>query len=143
MNDLIGQIKDKLGNRLLKIEEKQTRRLYLDLKPEDIPDAVRFIFRDMGCRFVIATGIDTPVGIEILYHLSFDPKGIVISLRTLIKDKKHPEIASIASIIKGAEWIEREMWELLGIDFTGHPNLKHLLLVDDWPEGKYPLRKSR
>ncbi len=34
------------------------------------------------------------------------------------------------------------MWELLGIRFRNHPDLRHLLLGDDWPEGKYPLRRD-
>jgi len=42
----------------------------------------------------------------------------------------------------GALWIEREMHELLGVNFPGHPNLKKLLLPDDWPDGVYPLRKG-
>jgi NADH-quinone oxidoreductase subunit C len=41
-----------------------------------------------------------------------------------------------------AEWIEREMWELLGIKFLGHPDLRHLLLSDDWPEDNFPLRRN-
>ncbi len=60
--------------------------------------------------------------------------------RVMLEDKKNPQIDSITPIIQGAEWIEREMWELLGINFVGHPNLVHLLLMDDWPEGKFPLR---
>ncbi|MCX5716363.1 MAG: NADH-quinone oxidoreductase subunit C, partial [Candidatus Omnitrophica bacterium] len=92
------------------------------------------------CRFITATAIDLVSAIEILYHFCDDKSGKTISLRTVLLDKQHPKIQSIAPIITGAEWIEREMWEMLGIDFTGHPNLKHLLLIDDWPEGKYPLR---
>ena len=42
-----------------------------------------------------------------------------------------------------AEWIEREIWEMLGINFKGHPNLKRLLLAEDWPEDKYPLRNKQ
>ncbi|MDI6641206.1 MAG: NADH-quinone oxidoreductase subunit C [Elusimicrobiota bacterium] len=45
-------------------------------------------------------------------------------------------------IIKGAEWIEREIWEMLGINFKNHPNLKRLLLATDFPEGIYPLRQK-
>jgi formate hydrogenlyase subunit 5 len=41
-----------------------------------------------------------------------------------------------------AEWIEREIQDLLGIRFDGHPNPKRLILADDWPEGVYPLRKD-
>ena len=48
----------------------------------------------------------------------------------------------MALLCPAAEWIEREMWELLGIDFKNHPDMRHLLLDDDWPEGNYPLRRS-
>jgi len=142
MQDVVRSIKEKLGDKILKYEEKFGRRIYLDFKPKDIPEVTKFLFKDLGCRFATATGIDTPGGIEILYHFSDDSTGRIISLRTLITDKKNPSIESITSIIRGTEWIEREMWELLGINFKGHPNLKHLLLIDDWPEGKYPLRRK-
>ena len=138
--DVIARIKEKFSAKILKYDEKSSRRIYLDMNPADIPAAVKFIFKDLGCRFVIATGTDTPGGIEILYHFSQDASGKMISLRTLITDKKNPKIESIAPLFKGAEWIEREIWELLGVNFIGHPNLTHLLLIDDWPEGKYPLR---
>ncbi|MFC1804478.1 NADH-quinone oxidoreductase subunit C [Candidatus Omnitrophota bacterium] len=143
MKDVISRIKDKFAERILEFYEHNPLRIYIGFDPKDIPEAARFIFRDIGARFVIASGTDTPQGIEILYHFSHDATGKMISLRTLIADKKHPQITSITPIIRGAEWIEREMWELLGIDFEGHPNLTHLLLVDDWPKGKYPLRHDQ
>ncbi|MCX6358013.1 MAG: NADH-quinone oxidoreductase subunit C, partial [Candidatus Aureabacteria bacterium] len=49
---------------------------------------------------------------------------------------------SLAPVLKAAEWIEREIHEMLGVRFTGHPNLKRLLLADDMPEGRYPLRRD-
>ncbi len=75
------------------------------------------------------------------YHFSHDETGRIFSLRTFV-DKKNPEIESISSIIKGAEWIEREIYELLGVNFRNHPNLKRLLLDEDWPEGKRFKRAS-
>lgn len=143
MNDPLGSIKEKFADRILKIEEKSSRRVYIGLNPEDIPMVVAFVFKDLGLRFATSTGIDTPQGIEIIYHFSHDQTGRIISLCTLIADKKQPAIGTISGIIRGAEWIEREMWELLGVNFIGHPNLKHLLLIDEWPEGEYPLRKKR
>ena len=79
---------------------------------------------------------------EILYHFSFDTTGEMVTVRILLPDKNKLEIESMSSIIKGAEWIEREIFELLGVKFLGHPNLKRLLLADDWPEGQYPLRRE-
>ncbi|MFA4842505.1 MAG: NADH-quinone oxidoreductase subunit C [Candidatus Omnitrophota bacterium] len=143
MEDVLGRIREKFYEQIIKYEEKSPRRVYIEFAPQNIPEAVKFLFRDLNLRFATATAIDTPLGIEILYHFSYDPKGQMVSLRTFITDKKHPQIESIAPIIKGAEWIEREMWEMLGINLIGHPNLKHLLLIDDWPEGKFPLRKEK
>ena len=143
MENIVGKIEEKFTHKILKAETKSARRIYFDFKPEDIPEAAQYVFKDLDCRFVIASGTDTPAGIEILYHFSHDPQGKMISLRTLIADKKNPQMPSIVSIIRGAEWIEREIWELLGVDFIGHPDLRHLLLIDDWPQGKYPLRKER
>ncbi len=143
MKDVILEIKENFAEKILRFEEKSGRRIYLELKPEDIPEAAKFIFRDLSCRFATATGVDTPVGIEILYHFSHDPTGKMISLRTVIPDKKYPEIESIAPIITGAEWIEREIWEMLGVNFKGHPNLKRLLLAEDWPQEQFPLRHQQ
>jgi NADH:ubiquinone oxidoreductase subunit C len=141
-NEVIKQIKDKFQQRLINFEEHSARRIYLEIKPDDIKEVISYIFLDLKARFVIMTGMDTPRGIEILYHLSFDRIGKMVSVRTLLPDKNKLEIESITPILQGAEWIEREIWEMLGIKFLGHPNLKRLLLADDWPQGNYPLRRE-
>jgi len=134
------EIKNRLGDKIINWHEHSSRRIYISIKPQDLKETVQLLFRELKLRFATASGQDTPEGLEILYHFSFDSTGEMISLRVLLEDKKKPEIESLAPMFVGAEWIEREMWELLGINFKGHPNLKHLLLVDEWPEGKFPLR---
>jgi NADH:ubiquinone oxidoreductase subunit C len=136
------KIKERFNDRIVKFQQTAPRRIYIDLNLQDIPAIVKFIFQDLGCRFATVSGVDTPQGLELLYHFSEDSSGKMISLRTLIKDKTKPEIESITPIIKAAEWIEREIWEMLGVNFLGHPNLKRLLLAEDWPEGEYPLRRG-
>ncbi len=139
--DLIARIRDKLGAKLAGWTDKSARRIYVAVRPEDIPEVSRVLFRELEARLSIATGADTPAGIEILYHWAFDACNLMFSVRTTL-DHANPEIESLAPLCKGAEWIEREMWELLGIRFRNHPDLRHLLLADDWPEGKYPLRRD-
>ena len=138
--DIKERIKERLGSKIMDWQEKNVKRIYLTVKKEDIYETAKVLFKELNLRFSIATGIDTPAAFEILYHFSFDETGQIFSLRVLIPDKKKPEINSLALIFPGAEWIEREIWEMLGINFIGHPNLKRLLLADEWPEGKYPLR---
>jgi len=140
MMSIADEIKEKLKEKIADWYQHSLRRIYFSVKPKDIKEVAHFLFRELGLRFVIATGQDTPQGLEILYHFSFDKTGEIISARVLIEDKKNPEIDSLATMFPAAEWIEREMWELLGINFIGHPNLKRLLLTEEWPEGKYPLR---
>ena len=137
---IADEIKEKLKEKIVDWYQHSSRRIYFSVKPKDIKEVARFLFRELGLRFAIATGQDTPQGLEILYHFSFDKTGEIISACVLIEDKKNPEIDSLATMFPAAEWIEREMWELLGINFRGHPNLKRLLLAEEWPEGKYPLR---
>ncbi|MBI4982924.1 MAG: NADH-quinone oxidoreductase subunit C [Candidatus Omnitrophica bacterium] len=140
--EIKDRIKEGLSGKIIHWEEKTVRRIYFSVKPEDIYEVVRFLFKDLSLRFSTASGVDTVQGLEILYHFSFDQTGEMFSVRVLIKDKLNPEIQSITPLFPGAEWIEREIWEMLGIKFRGHPNLKRLLLADEWPEGKYPLRRE-
>lgn len=139
--DLIIKVKKDLEGKILNWYDKSPKRIYIDVKPQDIVNIIRYFHQDVKARFNIASGVHTPKGFEILYHFSPDKLGIVFSIRVLL-DKNNPEIESIVPVLKAGEWIEREMWELLGIKFKGHPNLKRLLLADDWPEGKYPLRRD-
>jgi NADH-quinone oxidoreductase subunit C len=138
---ILPEIRDRLSGKIAGVVEKSARRIYVEVKPEHIPDATRVMFKDLQARFQIATGIDTPTGIEILYHWAFDTLDCVVTIKTKL-DRAKPVIDSVAGICTGIEWIEREMWELLGVTFRGHPDMRHLLLKDDWPEGKYPLRRD-
>ena len=136
------KIHTKFDDRILKWFQHNDRRIYVDIDPADLIDFSRFLFEDLKARFIIASGVDTPRGgVEILYHFDFYQLPQVFSLRVFVK-KPELEVDSISNIIKGAEWIEREIKELLGVNFKNHPDLRHLILPEDWPEGKYPLRRD-
>ena len=137
---ILNDVKERLADKIIDWYEHSPKRVYLSIKPQDLKEAVTFLFKELNLRLCTCSGQDTPKGFEILYHFSFDKTGEIISVRVLIENKKSPQIDSITPILPAAEWIEREMWELLGINFKGHPNLKRLLLSEEWPEGKYPLR---
>jgi Ni,Fe-hydrogenase III component G len=139
--EILTEIRNQLGDRLVDLHEKSDARIYMEVAPDHIVQTVQLVFKDLGGRLQIASGVDTPDTIEILYHFAFDAHGFLVTVRTKL-DREDPVIDSVADICKGAEWIEREMWELLGIQFRNHPDMRHLLLKDDWPEGKFPLRRD-
>ncbi len=140
--DIRERIKEGLGKKILEWKEQAPRRVYFTINKKDIVSTAELLFKKLGLRFSTASGMETPSGFEILYHFTFDKTGEYFTARIFIKDKENPELDSLVPLFPGAEWIEREIWEMLGIRFLGHPNLKHLLLVDDWPKGDYPLRQK-
>ena len=138
LNNRLAEIKDKL----IGIEQPLDNRIFLSCEAENSYEISKFLFEDVGCRFVIVTGIDAEDCFEVLYHFSYDQLGTVITVKAFIRDRENPAIESITPFLPGAEWIEREIHDILGIDFKNHPNLRRLILADDWPEGVYPLRKE-
>lgn len=139
--EIVGKIKERLGRKIISFERERPGRLYVGIDRKHLSDAVNGVFEELSARYVILSGVDAPEGIEVLYHFSFDEAGLMVTLRVLLA-KNGPKIESITPIVKGAEWIEREIHELLGVEFVGHPNMRRLILADDWPEGVYPLRRS-
>jgi len=139
--DTINRIRGALAHHLLNFEKKSDRRVFIDIAPETVLEATGLMFEEVGARLQIATGVDTQQGIEVMYHWALDRQDCVVTVRVLVPHEA-PELESIATMCPAAEWIEREIWELLGVKFLGHPDMRHLLLDDGWPEGNYPLRKT-
>jgi len=87
------------------------------------------------------TAIDWPKRnvIEVVYHLfSYAHRhGIVLKVEL---DRASPAIATIEGVWKAAHWMEREVYDLFGVDFTGHSDLRRVMLPDDWVG--HPLRKD-
>jgi len=133
---------EKIKDKLTKIEQTSEKRIFLYCESENSHSVNKYLFEEVPLRFVIATGIDSVDYFEILYHYGCDDTGCVVTLKAFIRDHEKPAIESIAPFLPGAEWIEREIHDELGIEFKGHPNMRRLILADDWPEGVYPSRKE-
>lgn len=135
------QVYDKLKDKVTDWVQKNQKRISFTLKDNaDLKPITENFYRNMGLRFITASGVDNEKNFEILYHFSFDKSGEIFTMRLFLEGE--PEVDSLTSVFEAASWIEREIHEMLGINFKGHPNLKHLLLREDWPEGKCPLRKD-
>ncbi len=137
--EVIKDLRERFKEEIIDFFDKSPKRVYIEIKPEAILKVSDYIFKSLSARFNIASGVDTRYHVEILYHFIFEDINLLISLRVKL-DKKKLEIDSLIPIFEAANWIEREIHELLGINFKGHPDLRRLLLSDDWPEGIHPLR---
>ncbi len=95
---------------------------------------------EMGFEHLsVITGIDYKDHFEVVYNFfSWDKKENIVL--KVVLDHENPEVDSLTSLWKGADWLERETYDLLGIRFAGHPNLVRILLPEGWMG--HPLRKD-
>jgi NADH-quinone oxidoreductase subunit C len=114
----------------------------LVLKGEYWPQAAR-LFRDhaeFGCRYLRnMAGVDCETHMEVVYHLlNMDTgRNYCVKIRT---DRDRPSVPSATPVWETANWNEREIYDLLGVDFPGHPDLRRIMMPDDWVG--HPLRKD-
>lgn len=139
--EVLQDLRERFDDDIIELLDKSPSRVYIEIKTESIVKMGLYLFRNLGARFQIASGTDMPPHIEILYHFIIEDINLVISLRVML-DRENPEIASLAKEIEAFNWIEREISELLGVTFIGHPDPRRLLLADNWPECVYPLRQD-
>lgn len=159
--DIIAALEEKFGSR---IKSKNTEAIdpFVAVDPTDLLDVCRFLRSDARLQFDILnciSGVDyleidpkkAPKAgfdphMEVVYHLSsfaHKHRFVVKLILPRWKDDKPgqlPEVPSVNGIWRTADWHEREVYDLSGIYFTGHPNLTRILLAEDW-EG-HPLRKD-
>ncbi|NWG08969.1 MAG: NADH-quinone oxidoreductase subunit C [Nitrososphaerales archaeon] len=115
------------------------RRVFVTVPVEVYKEVIRYLVEDLGFNHVQAiTGLDTGKFIEVMPHLG---RGITVTVRTRIERDK-PMLSTITDIVPGASPHERELHDLLGVVFEGHPNLTRITLPEGWPENVYPLRKE-
>ncbi|MBC78784.1 MAG: NADH-quinone oxidoreductase subunit C [Chloroflexi bacterium] len=115
------------------------------IETEKIYEVLKFLKETSGFSFDLlssVTAVDYIDHFEVVYHL----KSLITLSKATIKTKlgfgreDQPEIDSVYSLWKGADFQEREIFDLMGIYFNNHPNLKRILLWDGFPG--HPLRKD-
>jgi len=114
----------------------------LAMEPAAWPEAAAQLRSTPGLDFdylFCVTAVDWKAHLTMVYHLSstLHRHTLVIKIKL---DRNNPEIASVSAIWRTAEFHEREAYDLMGIVFTGHPDLRRLFMTDDW-QG-WPLRKD-
>jgi membrane-bound hydrogenase subunit beta len=123
------------------IKFPRARRIFVRIKKESFKEVVEYLVNNLGFRHLSTiTGVDLGKEIELLYHLAHNG-AIELSLGLSIP-KDNACITTITDLIPGAVLYEREVHDLFGVKFEGHPDLSPLLLPEGWPQEVYPLRKE-
>ena len=123
------------------VERVRTNRIRLTTGPGTIRDAIAAARERLSCeRLITVSTADNAGAFDLIYHLT-GPHRTIISLATRLP-RESPEIRTVSDLLPPAVIYERQIHDLFGIVFSGHPGLKHIMLNEDWPEGEYPLRKD-
>ena len=113
------------------------------LEPESLNEAAAFLKDDAELDFKFLNSISAVDYIEyfeLVYHLMSINHQHTAIVRSRVYGREEPSAASVTSIWKGADFQEREIWDLMGVRFSGHPNLKRIMLWEGF-DG-HPLRKD-
>lgn len=119
---------------------------FIEINPNNILEVCTALQKNDSTYFdhlSCITGIDNGIEkgtFEIIYHLFSITKKLSCVLKVTIDRNETASVKSLTSIWKTANWHEREIFDLFGIDFEGHPDLRRILLPANW-EG-HPLRKD-
>jgi len=116
------------------------------VKPESLPEVARFChdeedlaFDNLMCLSAVDFPKEEPPRIDVVYHLNSWTHGHRFVLKVQL-DREHPAVPTVEEVWAVANWHEREAYDLVGVIFTGHSDLRRILLPDDW-QG-HPLRKD-
>ena len=114
---------------------------------EQLLDIVRWLHDDPSQRYTYlsdVTGVefrDLEQPIEVVWHLRSLPYRRFLRLKVQLPKGTPLEVPSVWSVYKGADWLERECFDMFGIRFAGHPDLRRILMWEQYKEG-FPLRKD-
>ena len=117
--------------------------LYLAVPAAELTELCRYLRFDPPLSFdflSFVTSVDWKTHFEVVYYLTSTLHKHKLVLKVKLEDRANPEAPTISTIWPAADWQEREIYDLMGIKFQGHYNLRRILLPEDW-EG-YPLRKD-
>lgn len=125
MVEILEETVGKDGRKTLKVAKENLVSLLSDLKSQGFT------------HLSLITGVDRKTRLEVVYHLHNIQKNEYIIVKTETDDERVP---SVTSLFRSADWDEREQYDMMGIVFEGHPNLKRLFLPESWVG--HPLRKN-
>lgn len=116
------------------------------LKPEQLVAVCAYLQKNLQYTFFTdVTAVDWPERVprfDIVYHLLSIPNQCVLALKVRVGERKekHPSVPTVTGVWPGANWYEREIYDLFGIIFVGHPDLRRILMPNDWTT--HPLLKD-
>ena len=147
--EVIERLRQRVGaDNVSDVSIPRARRIFLRLPSSVLREAVRYLAQEEAfVHLSTISGVDVGDAIEVVYHLSRGgadlpaKAGIELSLKVRLS-RDEPSLPTLTDVIPGSVLYEREVHDLLGVVFEGHPDLSPLVLPEGWPAHVKPLRKE-
>ncbi len=141
--EIAAILKERFADAILEAKTEGVLQPWVSVAPGSIRSVALFLRDDDRMKFdllMCLSGMDYTAGkLGVVYHLDSTTLGHKITLKVQVP-AADPHLQSVESVWKTANWHEREAFDLIGLIFDDHPDLRRILLPDDW-EG-HPLRKD-
>jgi NADH-quinone oxidoreductase subunit C len=138
LDNILKDLQERFSDKLQVSQDD--RFTYLLVKPENVQSLMKELKDNHGFNHLAnLCAVDYSEEFEVIYHLYSIPSSHRISVKTRVPRNK-AQVPSLVEIYPTADWQEREAYDLMGVTFTGHPNLIRVLLPDDFVG--HPLRKD-
>jgi NADH-quinone oxidoreductase subunit C len=142
-DQLIRYLLEKFQDKIELLETGRVEPFFLVKNPDDLLFFCRSVRNDLHIEMDYLCnicGVDTGTRFEVVYNVASVRKHLRFDFKLLL-DYNGAEIDSVQQVWPAANWYEREIWELYGINIRNHNNLTRFLLPDDWNQG-HPMRKD-
>lgn len=139
--EIFELLKSKFGQDGFEFKEDKLSP-FIKVNPSNIQPVAQFLFEQPELDFkslMCLSGVDNKEYFTVVYHLFSMKRGHTITLK-IETSKDNPSVPTVENVWPGANWLEREVFDLFGINFEGHSNLVRIMMPDDWIG--YPLRKD-
>ena len=146
MNPSADRIRDRFGSSFVRAEVTWGETTVF-VRPESVYDIVRYLHDDASEQYDYLSDVtaveyrDLELPLQVVWHLRSLPYRRFLRLKAEIPKGAPLRVPSVMPIYSGADWLERECFDMFGIQFDGHPDLRRILMWEQYAEG-YPLRKD-
>ena len=140
----VAALRERFGERVLAVAHNRGQ-FRVDVAREDVPEVLRFLQDDPRTRFELLSDLSA------LDHVPAEPRfRVFYVLRSLVHrqllvvkcavPQEDCWAPTVTGLFATADWLERECWDMFGVEFRGHPDLRRILMPDVFPD--FPLRKD-
>jgi NADH-quinone oxidoreductase subunit C len=137
------RLEARFGDRLAGAVRQRHDETEIRIQPADVPDVLRVLHDEPDLRFELLAdlaGVDTGTEMEVVYHLWSTTSSDWLRVIAVGLSRDDPRVPSVTFLWKGAEWMEREAYDMFGIVFEGNRDLRRIYMPPEYTS--FPLRKD-